>query len=64
MITLTHDLSITEIRKADIGGKENVFELIQPNDAKGVQKLTISAPTYDSYNNWLKTITKIKKELE
>lgn len=63
VMELTENLSIKEIRKADIGGKAYVLEIIA-NDKlpeKDRDMIHIACPGYETQNKWKRCLRNVKE---
>lgn len=64
IIELSEDMTISEVRKADINGKEFVFMLSTTQPSASVKTTEwLSAANEPKYKQWLKAFRAVKEQL-
>jgi len=57
-------MEVKEIRKADVGGKEFVFEIRVPKDnSSEIDSLLVSAQMQSKYERWTKAMKVVRNQL-
>ena len=60
MHTFMPSMAFKEVRKADVGGKMNVFRV---DFGTNSEYMLLSGASYDSVQRWIKALDKLKQEL-